>query len=354
MEESLLISVIIPVYNVEKYLEQCLDSVVNQSYMNLEIICIDDCSTDNSLEIAENFAKKDSRIKIFKNNSNLGVGSARNIGLKNAKGEYIHFLDPDDWLEKNAYEKLIKSVYKEGMPEVVRFLYKIINCENNKNVLLEYKEQSLLNCSINPLLDFRSLKKWTSSSWVMFIRRDLIQDKELFFNNHRCFEDVVYSVRLFLAAKKIVFIDECLLNYRQHRKNSLLSKRLYYLMNLQENAQWCNAYSKDLPEALRVGIKNYVYYFLVENALDSYYYGITGFNKIKKIFSEALDLADFRENSVYSLPKEYYIIVDKVLKYNSIKFFFSYKVRRFIRKKFPKQTELYFKIKKRMKEAFRL
>lgn len=99
------ISVIVPVYNVEKYLNRCIESIVNQSYKNLEIILVDDGSTDASGEICEEWKKKDSRIVVF-HKENGGASSARNIGLKHAMGEYIGFVDSDDWIEKNMFERL--------------------------------------------------------------------------------------------------------------------------------------------------------------------------------------------------------------------------------------------------------
>ena len=93
-----IISVIIPVYNVENYIEKCLNSIVNQTYNNLEIIIIDDGSTDNSIAIAEKIAENDKRIRII-SQVNQGVSSARNLGLDNASGEYILFIDSDDWLD---------------------------------------------------------------------------------------------------------------------------------------------------------------------------------------------------------------------------------------------------------------
>ena len=95
------VSVVIPVYNVEGYLEECLDSVINQTLEDIEIICINDGSTDNSLEILEEYAKKDNRIKIL-NQENQGISATRNNGLKICKGKYICFLDSDDYLELNA------------------------------------------------------------------------------------------------------------------------------------------------------------------------------------------------------------------------------------------------------------
>ena len=97
-----MISIIIPVYNTEDYLHVCLNSILKQSYGDFEIICVDDASTDSSLEILEYFTKKDSRIKILKNDSNRGQGFSRNRGLDVAEGKYIFFLDSDDWINADT------------------------------------------------------------------------------------------------------------------------------------------------------------------------------------------------------------------------------------------------------------
>ena len=106
---SHLISVIVPIYNREKYLRTCLDSIVNQSYKNLEIILVDDGSTDDSVTICEEYATDDLRIKIIRQ-ENQGVAAARNAGLRQAAGQYVGFVDSDDWLDKRAYEILVKNL----------------------------------------------------------------------------------------------------------------------------------------------------------------------------------------------------------------------------------------------------
>ena len=109
MEQDYLISIIIPVYNVEKYLRKCLDSIINQTYKKLEIILIDDGSTDNSGKICEEYAKKDDRIIVI-HKENAGVSSARNRGIELANGKYIGFIDSDDWIEENMYETLYQNL----------------------------------------------------------------------------------------------------------------------------------------------------------------------------------------------------------------------------------------------------
>lgn len=121
MAEKNLITVIIPVYNSEKYIEKCLTSVTNQIYKNLEIIVVDDGSSDNSIDIIKNYAKKDNRIKIF-SQENQGLSAARNVGLDLATGEYIVFLDSDDWLELDALS-VAYEILTENNAEVVIWSY---------------------------------------------------------------------------------------------------------------------------------------------------------------------------------------------------------------------------------------
>ena len=111
MKEEKLISVIIPVYNVEKYLRRCIDSVINQTYKNLEIIIVDDGSTDNSSNICDEYTNKDSRVKVV-HKENGGLSSARNVGIELAKGDLIAFVDSDDYIELEMYEKLKENMDK--------------------------------------------------------------------------------------------------------------------------------------------------------------------------------------------------------------------------------------------------
>lgn len=118
MKSRPLITVAIAVYNTEKYLKDCMESVVNQTYRNLEIICVNDASTDSSLVMLESYASRDARIKIITNEKNSGLGVTRNVGMDAAHGEYILFIDSDDWLDLTACEKLLNKA-KEGDADVV-------------------------------------------------------------------------------------------------------------------------------------------------------------------------------------------------------------------------------------------
>lgn len=108
-----MISIIVPVYNVELYIHQCIDSIVNQTYQDIEILLIDDGSTDKCRNICDEYARIDHRIRVF-HTENKGLSAARNLGLREARGEYIGFVDSDDWIEPNMYEVLLQQLEKNG------------------------------------------------------------------------------------------------------------------------------------------------------------------------------------------------------------------------------------------------
>ncbi len=117
MQDNVLVSVIVPVYNVEKYLEECVNSLTSQTYSNLEILLIDDGSTDGSGNICDSLAKEDARIRVF-HLQNGGVSNARNFGIENAKGEYLSFVDSDDWVDLDMYEKMVQKIQLKSCEEV--------------------------------------------------------------------------------------------------------------------------------------------------------------------------------------------------------------------------------------------
>lgn len=334
-----LISVIIPVYNVEKYLRQCLDSVIGQTYNNLEIICVNDCSTDLSPEILEEYANKDSRIVILNNTQNLGLGLTRNEGIKIAKGDFIHCLDSDDWMELNAYETL--AGYFDNDVDAVKFTYTSWDETTGKNELIGQSDNDFLNKKTNIYNTPECFKLWQSSAWTKIYSRDFIFTNDLFYNDYRCFEDVEYAMRAALNAKNIIFINDSLLNYRAHRKGSLLSKRNHYINNLTKDTIRANSNTKNLPEAVRKEILDYIYGHLIVNSLDSYYANVLPYRQMRDTFIKHIDL------NIISIP---YLrkIAEKVVNNNQLKFFCSYNIRRFIKEHLPELTEKYLAIKKKL------
>ena len=222
------ISVIIPVYNVEKYLRECLDSVINQTYKDLEIICVNDASTDSSLSILEEYALKDSRIKVFNNDKRLNPGSSRNLGVKYATGEYIHFLDSDDWLELDAYEKLVNHLEKIGNVDVLHFLWNYYDNVDKTFVSGKYKNTQILNKIVNINDDKDFFVNWCRSAWLKLYRKDFLINNKLFFNDYPCLEDIEYGILILVFANSIYFVDDVLLNYRVNNKYSLMGKYYKY------------------------------------------------------------------------------------------------------------------------------
>ena len=178
------ISVIVPVYNVEQYLPQCLDSIINQTYKNLEIICVDDGSPDNSGKILDEYAKKDKRIKVI-HQENGGLSVARNTGLDNATGEWVSFIDSDDYIKLDFYENLISAANKSGA-DVVQcgfYLY-------DEAVIKEIKYPTSLFCSYSDIL--KQIKK--CYVWNKLWKREFIKKHNLKFTPKIYFEDVLFTV----------------------------------------------------------------------------------------------------------------------------------------------------------------
>lgn len=202
------ISVIIPVYNVKEYLKECLDSVINQSFEDIEIICIDDGSTDSSLEILRHYQNCDDRVKVF-SQSNHGPGNARNVGIDNSTGEYILFLDSDDYLVEDALKNLY-AVSKEN--EVDFVLFKLLNFDNETGernsidyfdipFLKEFEDSTFNHNDLGEKLYIVSV----SAPGKLF-RREFINN--LRFPEKIIFEDTPFVVEAILMAERMLFLDE--------------------------------------------------------------------------------------------------------------------------------------------------
>ena len=212
-------SLIIPAYNVEKYIKKCLDSVLNQTYNNYEIIIINDGSTDNTSKILESY-KSNKKIKII-NKENKGLSNARNTGVSNAKGDYILFIDSDDFIEKELLEILNKTIKDE---DLVRFQIKILD-ETNK-IIKEYKEETFNN--LNGIEAFNKLSKYN----LVELAVCYAYKKDTFLKNNYKFEEKTYHEDfglipyIIISSKKVTSINYIGYNYLQ-RKNSIMNNTDY-------------------------------------------------------------------------------------------------------------------------------
>ena len=176
------ISVIIPVYNVEQYLERCVKSVINQTYKNIEIILVDDSSTDSSLEVCNKLAQKDSRIKVI-HKENGGLSSARNVGLDVAKGKYITFIDSDDVPEVTWAEKLYNAA-KANDADIAFSGYDRVDLDTEKVVATEMTQYGTMNKDVDWNDDF--IVYANPSLWNKIYRRDLVKDLAAKYNDGYC------------------------------------------------------------------------------------------------------------------------------------------------------------------------
>lgn len=204
------ISIIIPSYNEEKNISRCLDSVLNQTFTDFEILCVDDSSNDNTFEIIKNYSKKDSRIVPLKN-PKKGVSSARNFGIENAKGEYIGFVDSDDFIQPQMFKFLYKAVTENNRDfSVCRYNktseFKINHFDYKTE---DFKPENFININDN---DFTSKNELIFSSiCTKLISKNFLG--EIRFEDYKIGEDTVFNARLCSKNYKAVFVDAELYNY---------------------------------------------------------------------------------------------------------------------------------------------
>lgn len=213
-----LISVIVPIYNVEKYLNRCIESIVNQTYKNLEIILVDDGSPDNCPKMCDNWGKKDARIKVI-HKKNGGLSDARNAGLEIALGYYISFIDSDDFIDLKFYEKLIKNMeeYKCDI-SVCNFCS---FADKSEVVYKELPEKIITFDTVEALREVISYGKIKQVVWNKLFKRSLIDG--IMFDVGKLHEDTFWSYKIFGRAKKTVLTDYVGYFYFQ-RSGSIMSK----------------------------------------------------------------------------------------------------------------------------------
>lgn len=210
-----LISVIIPFYNAEKYISNCLQSVITQSYSNIEIICVNDCSIDSSCQKVLNLQKHDSRIKLVNLKTNSGVSQARNKGLEVAKGSYIIFCDADDLMKNNMLEIMYLEL-KEKNADIAICCYEMLYVTSNKieNYMFNFgKSFKLKNdaCSLNEIKSF--LFKIKPAPWTKLCKKEILINTK-FEPTLSLGEDFLWSLEVILKANRIVFLDKQLYQYK--------------------------------------------------------------------------------------------------------------------------------------------
>lgn len=248
-KKSPYFSVIVPFYNVEKYIEQCLESIQGQTFSDIEIICVDDCGEDNSSKIVKRLAKEDKRIKIVKHSKNKGLGAARNTGMKYAKGEYVLFVDSDDWLNINMLQILYDKIQETNM-DVISFKF---------NIWWE-SIQKMTDMVIFP--DFMNLPEgyfemndeklciYPCYVWNRIYKRSFLIENNIYCPENLYFEDMEFNFKLYIHTKKYYVTDNNLYYYRR-RDDSILGSSIF---------------NPNVAERLFDAAEN-IYKFLVKNNL---------------------------------------------------------------------------------------
>ena len=305
------ISVIIPVYNTEKYLRECLDSVVNQTLRDFEIICVDDGSTDGSLEILWEYAAADGRMRVF-TQKNLHAGIARNHGLRQARGEYCAFLDSDDILLPNALQVLLRRAEAVNA-DVVLCAARVFQ----KNSAEASKRNCYLNTSYlpnAPVFNKNSLSKHlfqitTGECWRKLIRKDLIDENHICFPDLPRTEDIPFTYWVLSLADRICAIDEALYLHRSFPGSGSLDDRRDIHPTtpiIALGLLWDKLKELELSDLLRQTFLNKV--------VDSVYYNflsfrsIEGFAKMYECFRDAAENVfhmDFEDGEQYYNKKKY-------------------------------------------------
>lgn len=213
---SSLVSVITPVYNAEKCLERCIDSILKQSYSNFELLLIDDGSTDASGRICDQYAKTDSRIKVF-HKRNGGVSSARNIGLRNVKGEWVTFIDSDDWVHPLYLEKLL-GAEKNGVDLII----------SNCNVDVSEESSCKLIDGMNYSLIFFEDVSCYTVPWGKLYKANIIHDNNILFKEYMHLgEDAVFIYIYMIYSQLVCLLGDAGYNYNIDPTNNSLSKRIF-------------------------------------------------------------------------------------------------------------------------------
>ncbi|TKX33049.1 glycosyltransferase family 2 protein [Campylobacter aviculae] len=240
------ISIILPTYNVELYIARALQSCINQTFKDIEIIVVDDCGNDKSIEIAKEYAKKDERIKIIHNEKNLGTFASRNQGVLNSNSPYIMFLDPDDYLELNACEIVVKNIKSEfDLLCFDAFVHRV-----KTKQFYRFKKDEIF--TQEQFLEFLTNQKhYCWSVWAKVFKKDLILKsfEKIDIFERICYgEDVLFCYFYFMLCEKIAVFKECLYHYEFNEKGRYENKNKEIL--------WQNCQDKKRSLEILKTIKN--------------------------------------------------------------------------------------------------
>lgn len=303
-----LVSIVIPVYNSEKYIDECLQSVISQTYPELEIICVDDGSTDRSVEILRKYEAEDKRIIIIEkvHHDGTGAGEARNVGLSVANGEYVQFLDSDDYFEKSLIESLVNEAQIHSADIVITDAWKI---DGRTGIKSDYRD--LINISKYQKDNVFSGDEYSDSIfqlcngtvWNMLFKREFLNENNLKFQCMRFTDDNLFSYMAMILAQRIKYVSLHAINYRYYMTNSQTQTsinfpEIMYLAGWEIKKELIKRkiYKKHISSFCKKYIPHMMYYLIAqyENAGKHFRFCI---NKIKTDIWDKFDV-DYYINNV--------------------------------------------------------
>lgn len=271
-----LISVIVPVYNVEKYIHRCIDSIIEQTYENTEIILVDDGSPDNCPKICDEYEKKDKRIKVI-HKKNGGLSDARNVGIEASKGKFICFIDSDDYIEKNYIKKMYESIIKNNSDIAI--------CNYNR----VYYDKTM-PCEVN---EFNTINFITPAAWNKLYKKDLF--KNIKYPVGMYYEDLGTIPKLLMSGIKYCFVEDYLYNYIQNT-NSIMHKsndKIFDIYKVLENNISYAKKNKNYDKYKRNIELAYVFHVLIGTSYRASSHEKFNYNMVKEIYNNTKNTFPF-------------------------------------------------------------
>jgi glycosyltransferase involved in cell wall biosynthesis len=324
-----LISIVIPVYNVSQYLDKCLDSIIKQTYENIEIICVENNSTDDSAAKLKIWQQKDSRI-ILAHSLTQGLSASRNVGIKLATGKYISFVDSDDYLELDAIYNLYNGIIKHDCDVAIA---KSITLDDN-SLELNYNDAyfSISNYfqheNYREKINIKQILKckfpmFPVMAWGKLFKTSIFHNNSLLFKEGCNFEDQIFTYELIFKIKNIACVDKFAYVYRINRVGSIVYDRSH---NLDKITQVLYAYLYGL-QSIYANNKNYRYYKILKTYLKETKYYISSCN-----FKEE-DLKNSKLHQVLSLINDFETMFDQhpLNRYKKLYKQFTHKIKQIIK-----------------------
>ena len=299
------VSIIVPIYNVEQYIEECINSILAQTYSNLEIIIVDDCSTDNTLAICEEIIKTDERVKLFHNEKNSGVSFSRNRALDAVTGEYIAMIDSDDWVDKNYIELMVSAIEETNADACICGYSRYYG----NNISEEYYQvthetqvktnKEILDCAMQPNVPF-----------VGFIcskmyRYSIINENKLRFDTDISIcEDSLFNYSYFDSAENCVLIKDCLYHYRIRQQSATRTANAEKIKTKLLAFQKANSIAKKHPQSIFYYRVNATIYCTALQYIYAFFKngGTIPYEEYKQMISIAK--AAFRQTKLKYIPRK--------------------------------------------------